>query len=177
MPILKGVNGNGRLEWNVSTANHSSRCVYNVYASRDYPVDINNPKNLIATRLTENSLTVGRQSTYNYAVTAQDRYGNESMPAQLQLRPTPGLPSVATAMPIVDKVLPLPKSSVIDADYIAVETLQGQRVAYFLYSDLVLHVAHLPEGCYQWRTIGKKKRQHRLGFFTIKRQKPCPSSK
>jgi uncharacterized lipoprotein YddW (UPF0748 family) len=177
MPIVKGVNGNGRLEWNVSTANHSSRCVYNVYASRDYPVDINNPKNLIATRLTENSLTVGRQSTYNYAVTAQDRYGNESMPAQLQLRPTPGLPSVATAMPIVDKVLPLPKSSVIDADYIAVETLQGQRVAYFLYSDTVLHVAHLPEGCYQWRAIGKKKRQHRLGFFTIKRQKPCPSSK
>jgi len=159
--------------------------VYNVYASRDYPVDINNPKNLIATRLTENSLTVGRQSTYNYAVTAQDRYGNESMPAQLQLRPTPGLPSVATAMPIVDKVLPLPKSSVIDADYIAVETLQGQRVAYFLYSDTVLHVAHLPEGFSSFIFSSSFSSFFSfsssffvsLGFFTIKRQKPCPSSK
>ena len=57
--------------------------LYNIYASADYPVDINDNRNLISTRQRSNRITVkhgGRQ--LNYAVTAVDRYGNESLPAQ-----------------------------------------------------------------------------------------------
>ena len=57
--------------------------LYNIYASTDYPVDINDARNLISTRQRNNHITVkhgGRQ--LNYAVTAIDRYGNESLPTQ-----------------------------------------------------------------------------------------------
>jgi hypothetical protein len=57
--------------------------IYNIYASDVYPVDINDASNLISTRQRSNQLTVkhgGRQ--LNYAVTAVDRYGNESLPVQ-----------------------------------------------------------------------------------------------
>ena len=62
--------------------------IYNIYASGDYPVDITDARNLISTRQRSNHITVthgGRQ--LNYAVTAIDRYGNESLPVQT-LKPT-----------------------------------------------------------------------------------------
>ena len=55
--------------------------VYQVYASDTWPVDTEDSRNLIATRLRSQSLTVphhGRQ--LYYAVTASDRYGQESKP-------------------------------------------------------------------------------------------------
>ena len=57
--------------------------IYNIYASSDYPVDIADASNLISTRQRSNQISVrhnGRQ--LNYAVTAVDRYGNESLPVQ-----------------------------------------------------------------------------------------------
>jgi hypothetical protein len=62
--------------------------IYNIYASDDYPVDINDARNLISTRQRSNYISVkhgGRQ--LNYAVTAVDRYGNESLPMQT-VKPT-----------------------------------------------------------------------------------------
>jgi uncharacterized lipoprotein YddW (UPF0748 family) len=56
--------------------------LYNVYASPTYPVDTDDAANLIASRQRDVSLTIphgGR--TLNYAVTAMDRYGNESRAA------------------------------------------------------------------------------------------------
>ncbi len=57
--------------------------IYNIYASSDYPVDITDARNLISTRQRSNHITVrhgGHQ--LNYAVTAVDRFGNESRPIQ-----------------------------------------------------------------------------------------------
>ena len=55
--------------------------VYQVYASETWPVDIANPNNLIATRLRGTSLTVPHKGhQLYYAVTATDRYGQESAP-------------------------------------------------------------------------------------------------
>lgn len=60
--------------------------LYNIYASREKPVDINNPANLIATRYLWQQLTIPRQGIkshpLHYAVTATDRYGNESAALQ-----------------------------------------------------------------------------------------------
>ena len=60
--------------------------LYNIYASREKPVDTNNPENLIATRYLRQQLTIPRQGIkgqpLHYAVTATDRYGNESAALQ-----------------------------------------------------------------------------------------------
>ena len=55
--------------------------VYNVYASDTYPVDTKDARNLLVTRQRESSVTVPHKGrALHYAVTATDRYGNESTP-------------------------------------------------------------------------------------------------
>ena len=60
--------------------------LYNIYASREKTVDTNNPANLIATRYLWQQLTIPQQGIkghrLHYAVTATDRYGNESAALQ-----------------------------------------------------------------------------------------------
>ena len=70
-----------RLSW--SGANDRSRSpylLYNVYASTTPNVDISEPRNLVATRMRTEQISIPHtkgQILY-YAVTALDRYGNES---------------------------------------------------------------------------------------------------
>jgi len=53
--------------------------LYNIYASEAYPVDISDARNLISTRQRRNSLSIHHGGkALNYAVTATDRYGQES---------------------------------------------------------------------------------------------------
>ena len=55
--------------------------LYNIYASEEYPVDVNDARNLVATRCRQLSLNIPHKGRIlHYAVTATDRYGNESMP-------------------------------------------------------------------------------------------------
>ena len=54
--------------------------------SYDSPVDISNPANLIAVRRSEKEITLPLERNLfdvHYAVTAIDRYGNESLPATI----------------------------------------------------------------------------------------------
>lgn len=69
---------------------------YNVYASRQWPVATDCAENLVATALDEPRYVFNRLyaalSGYNLAVTALDRYGNESAPVQVapyESTPTP----------------------------------------------------------------------------------------
>lgn len=57
---------------------------YNVYASREWPVDITRAENLVATTLAEPRYTYNRFAAlgYYFAVTAIDRCGNESEATQ-----------------------------------------------------------------------------------------------
>ena len=55
--------------------------LYNVYASDTYPVDTKDARNLIVTRQREASIMVPHKGhALHYAITATDRYGNESTP-------------------------------------------------------------------------------------------------
>ncbi len=142
---------------------------YNVYASEDYPVDISKAENLIAMRLTANQLQVpaGR---LNYAVTAMDRYGQESPAAQLLLNAGP-----IYAVPLIAKSdgrpIALPdKGQTLDADFVIVENFMGQAVTTAPYNS-TLNVAPLPDGMYQLRSLGRKGRNHRIGFFAKKEKK------
>ena len=59
--------------------------LYNVYASDHQPVDVSNPQNLIAARQRELQITVPHKGRpLYYAVTAMNRYGQESDPASMQ---------------------------------------------------------------------------------------------
>ena len=74
------------LSWQKAT-DHSGAdyLLYNVYASKSYPVDINNPANLISVRQREQAITVPHKGyTLHYAVTAMNRYGLESQPVNLK---------------------------------------------------------------------------------------------
>lgn len=72
------------LEWDkVTSAETLEKTIfYNVYRSDTFPVDTNDPQNLIATRLVNNSWEIPIdnhiESGYYYVVTSYDRYHNES---------------------------------------------------------------------------------------------------
>jgi hypothetical protein len=71
-----------RLLWygarDLSGANY---LLYNIYASDTWPVDTDDPRNLVAARHRYQQLTVPHKGhVLYYAVTATDRYGNESAP-------------------------------------------------------------------------------------------------
>ena len=140
--------------------------LYNVYASKDFPVDISRAENLMAMRRTETSLIVPAEGM-NYAVTAMDRYGQESEAAQLLLNAGPEhlepLIAKSDGRPIA---LPR-KGQTLDAEFVIVETLSGKEVGIFPYTDK-LNISRLPDGIYQLRSLGRKGRNHRIGFFAKK---------
>ena len=146
--------------------------LYNVYASTQPDVDISEPRSLVATRLMGTAINIphtpGR--TIYYAVCALDRYGNEST-AIMTDAPSVSRKPVLNIMRTDGQRLQLPaKSPVLDADYIAVETLQGQLLMTAPYRSRYVNISRLPDGFYVLRSIGRKGVTHRLGYFTIKRK-------
>ncbi len=77
------------LAWASCTDNLSASVRYNVYASRQFPVDISNPENLVATLLPNPEYHYNNLYAQLYgihlAVTAIDRCGNEGPAAQLSI--------------------------------------------------------------------------------------------
>lgn len=83
--------GYSTLTWNPATDNDTqNNPYYTIYGSNSYPVDISNPENIIAQRISKNRYVYAPVYPWEYytyfAVTAVDRYGNESEPAQLEGR-------------------------------------------------------------------------------------------
>ena len=81
--------GSSRLTWEASTDNDTVNApTYVIYASDTYPVDTSRPQNIIAqgVRGTTYSYTplLPWEAHRHFAVTAMDRYGNESLPCQEQ---------------------------------------------------------------------------------------------
>lgn len=68
----------GKLTWNGSAP------YYNIYGSNTYPVDCTRAENLLFTRQEGNVFQIGGRALkmHYFAVTASDRFGNESVPAQ-----------------------------------------------------------------------------------------------
>ena len=140
---------------------------YNIYASEDFPVDVTRAENIVATHLRRTWARVNN-NRMNYAVTAMDRYGQESTPMQLLLNAGPEYqaPVIATTD---GRPVRVPQNPHIDADFIIIETMQGKPVATRRYATTV-NVNGIPDGMYQMRTLGRKGRNHRIGFFCIKRR-------
>ena len=136
-------------------------------------VDTNDPRLLIATRLRETRLTVPHTAgqTLYYAVTAIDRYGNESAAkSELQANST-SQAHRATVTRTDGRRLRMPsKPSTLEADYLAIENMQGQLMTMMPYRGQYADISRLPEGMYKMRSVGRKGVTHQLGFFTVKRK-------
>ena len=167
-PQTVQINGD-TLSWSgAQTRNDSPDLHYNVYASADFPVDITKATNLVATRIAATSLLVPATGV-NYAVTATDRYGQESHAIQLQLIAAPQYAMAPIIAKTDGRAIALPdKGSTLDADFVVVETMSGRQMGVFPYTR-TLNVSTLPDGLYQLRSLGRKGRNHRIGFFAIKR--------
>ena len=139
---------------------------YNIYCSKDYPVDVTDVRNLVAQRVAGSRLSVPTKQHYYYAVTAMDRYGNESGATQSHDLE----PHTSRLIENDGLTMQLPEwEKVIDARYITLETLQGSIVATRLHRPEV-SIADISDGMYIVRTLHKKGIAHRLGFLKIDRR-------
>lgn len=136
--------GKLRLNWQASTDNGVGGVVYHLYGSDTYPVDINKPQNLLATHLVSTTYDYRpnvpwRQKRY-FAVTAADRFGNESTPLELNA-------ASELDMPLLNKgdVLYLPQLE--GAQGVKAYVATGEEVWHANYASQ-LSIRSLPEGFY-----------------------------
>lgn len=139
---------------------------YNIYSSRTWPVDINDARNLVAARLNSTTVTVPTAGRY-FAVTAMDRYGNESQPLQSYTKQSHNASELLTCH---DGHLILPaKSKVLDAQWLVIDNLMGQQMIILQNKGKQADVRSLSPGYYQLRSLGNKGISHRLGYFKVKK--------
>lgn len=157
------------IKWDKITDNANGGISYNVYASRTYPVDINDTRNLIAQRLQENHLAINSKDNLYYAVTSMNRYGQESAPVQEKAeiqpeRTTEFLKNDGQKLWLPDK------GHELDADYIMIKSLAGTIIKTLPYRDKSTDITGIKNGCYVIYSLNSKGIAHRLGFVNIKRQ-------
>lgn len=159
--------GNGYvLQWEASTDNICRQDVkYNIYVSRNFPVDITSSQNLLAYHVDSCSISVNgifcTLHNVHFAVTATDRFGNESTAAQLSA----GMEQTATPtgkfLPHQDGLLTIPRP---ESPFIAIVDLYGKIIS-TAPSGTQIHIGHLDKGLYQIRTLEKKGRSRSIGYF------------
>lgn len=90
----------------------SSYLLYNIYGSNTYPVDVTQAENLLATRVRHPQWTINARGrkVRHYAVTAIDRFGNES-PATQEEKPVIELPKHINVPRLINRDVP-PKDNV-----------------------------------------------------------------
>ena len=145
----------------------------NVYASKEYPVDVHDARNLILTRTTRRQLTTrtGNTPTY-YAVTTTDGYGNESRAKQLN--PTAAVKTTtrygkACRLTATGESLILPSSiHETDCQYIIVKNMQEQAVYITKPQNREINIKKIKDGIYTLNCVNYKNIEHTLGTFIKK---------
>lgn len=148
----------------------------NVYASRSFPVDITDARNLIATRLLRDTLMLKSSDdsqTLYYAVTAMDGFGNESLPTQSMM---PGISrnenvqGMARVLKNDGKTLLLPETAkMVDNPQATIENLQGRKVCVLPIKGNRVDIRQIQEGIYLVRIGNQHGRAHVVGTFRVKR--------
>lgn len=154
----------GMLEWTASKDNTGGGQVkYNVYASREYPVDITQACHLMAVGLDSCAFRFnGMYCVFNdihFAVTAIDRFGNESAPAQW----SPGIEAEPDGrlLPHNGNVVRLP---LLSCRYVAITDASGRILRTMPYAPEV-RISGLSRGLYTVRTLERQGRSRRIGEF------------
>lgn len=84
--VISFRNDSVMINWDKADSSKTEEASYHIYASDFYPVDINDGKNIICLKHGSNSfcysLKAGKIKRF-WAITATDRYGNESSPLEI----------------------------------------------------------------------------------------------
>ena len=147
-------NGEVKLAWSASKDNHDLPVVYHLYASSNYPVDTNNANNLLATYLKGNQITLPDGEGY-FAVTAADRYGNESAPLALNTAPEVESPTLNQGNKLV-----LPQLE--NVPEILICNALGETISKVSYQPEI-SLKLLPEGFYLVYTLNEEGEKKFLG--------------
>lgn len=161
------------LQYEDGTAIKTPSIYNNVYASKEYPVDTHDARNLILTRTTRRQLTTrtGNTPTY-YAVTTTDGYGNESQAKQLN--PTAAVKTTtrygkACRLTTTGESLILPSSiHETDCQYIIVKNMQEQVVHITKPQNGKINIKKIKDGVYTLNCVNYKNIEHTLGTFIKK---------
>jgi hypothetical protein len=157
--VPKGLKlASGNLSWQ-----KEKNLVYNIYSSRKWPVDIKDASNLMIARQEVNHLVVPEENGRYYAVTAMDRYGNESEAAQSHQK------EIVTKkmLRVCGKYVELPASFFPTDNVIVVASVEGNMLRALYVKDAKADVSAIPSGMYQIRSVNRKGVSHRIGFFCI----------
>lgn len=173
MPRRLSINGD-QIAWSSPNANYrqtdGNTLLYNIYVSRNYPVDVNDARNLTATRYQQTTIRIPdfTEKGLYVAITATDRYGNESDALQME---NGAQRTVSKRMLKNDgkKVMLPEKGKTLDADYVVIESMAGNIIATKPYRNTFVDIHDVPNGVYNIRTVGRKDVTHRLGTTIIKR--------
>lgn len=143
---------------------------YNVYASENCQVDIEDARKIIAMRTQSNELAVANcGKKMHYAVTSIDRYGKESKPLQAECGEDKSVSGNPSLMRNDGDLLFLPeKPSTMEASYIIFESATGCVITTKPYTTTV-NIKDVPDGMYILRSLSAKGKTHRLGYAFIKR--------
>ena len=147
----------------------------NVYASKKYPVDITDARNLVAARIIGNSFKIENPDAKRLfvAVTSMDGYGIESQPTQEKEEEIQLFAQSTGAAKLLEcdgkKVYLAETTKNLVFDVLMVETLQGCDILYLQAKDNTLDVSNLKDGTYRVVSINKKGYKHTLGTFEMKK--------
>lgn len=145
----------------------------NVYASKEYPVDVHDARNLILTRTTRRQLTTrtGNTPTY-YAVTTTDGFGNESRAKQLSqtaVVKTTKRYGKACRLTTTGESIILPSSiDETDCQYIIVKNMQEQAVYITKPQNREINIKKIKDGIYTLNYVNYRNIEHTLGTFIKK---------
>lgn len=161
------------LQYEDGTAIKTPFIYNNVYASKEYPVDIHDARNLILTRTTRRQLKTrtGNTPTY-YAVTTTDGFGNESRAKQLSqtaVVKTATRYGKACRLTTTGESIILPSSiHETDCQYIIVKNMQEQAVYITKPQNRKINIKKIKDGIYTLNCVNYKNIEHTLGTFIKK---------
>lgn len=161
------------LQYEDGTAIRTPSIYNNVYASKEYPVDIHDARNLILTRTTRRQLTTrtGNTPTY-YAVTTTDGFGNESRAKQLSqtaVVKTATRYGKACRLTTTGESIILPSSiHETDCQYIIVKNMQEQAVYITKPQNREINIKKIKDGIYTLNCVNYRNIEHTLGTFIKK---------
>ena len=168
------------LQYEDGTAIKTPSIYNNVYASKEYPVDVHDARNLILTRTTRRQLTTrtGNTPTY-YAVTTTDGFGNESRAKQQNqtaMVKTTKRYGKACRLTTTGESIILPSSiHETDCQYIIVKNMQEQAVYITKPQNRKINIKKIKDGIYTLNCVNYRNIEHTLGTFikkgTQKKQK------
>ena len=158
------------LQYEDGTAIKTPSIYNNVYASKEYPVDVHDARNLILTRTTRRQLTTrtGNTPTY-YAVTTTDGFGNESRAKQLNqtaVMKTTTRYGKACRLTTTGESIILPSSiHETDCQYIIVKNMQEQAVYITKPQNRKINIKKIKDGIYTLNCVNYRNIEHTLGTF------------